>query len=51
MAQVSTIGLDLAKNVFQVHGIDAQGKILVRKALRRRRFFRTLPSSHLAWRE
>ena len=26
MAQVSTIGLDLAKNVFQVHGIDAQGK-------------------------
>jgi len=30
MAQVSTIGLDLAKNVFQVHGIDAQGKVLVR---------------------
>jgi len=24
MAQVSTIGLDLAKNVFQIHGIDAQ---------------------------
>lgn len=35
MAQVSTIGLDLAKNVFQVHGIDAQGKVLVRRALRR----------------
>ena len=35
MAQVSTIGLDLAKNVFQVHGIDAQGKVLVRGALRR----------------
>jgi hypothetical protein len=30
MAQVSTIGLDRAKNVFQVHGIDAQGKVLVR---------------------
>ncbi len=35
MAQVSTIGLDLAKNVFQVHGIDAQGKVLVRRPLRR----------------
>ena len=35
MAQVSTIGLDLAKNVFQVHGIDLQGKILVRRPLRR----------------
>lgn len=35
MAQVSTIGLDLAKNVFQVHGIDARGQVLVRRALRR----------------
>lgn len=35
MAQVSTIGLDLAKNVFQVHGIDPQGKVLVRRPLRR----------------
>lgn len=35
MAQVSTIGLDLAKNVFQVHGIDAAGKVIVRRALRR----------------
>ena len=35
MAQVSIVGLDLAKNVFQVHGIDAQGKIVVRRALRR----------------
>ena len=32
---ISTIGLDLAKNVFQVHGIDAQGKVLVRRPLRR----------------
>ena len=35
MAQVSTIGLDLAKNVFQVHGLDAQGQVLVRRPLRR----------------
>ncbi len=33
--QVSTIGLDLAKNVFQVHGVDANEKVVVRKQLRR----------------
>ena len=43
--QVSTIGLDLAKNVFQVHGIDADEKVAVRKQLRRSqviRFFESL---------
>lgn len=35
MGQVSTIGLDLAKNVFQVHGIDAAGQVSVRRSLRR----------------
>jgi len=34
--KVSTVGLDLAKNVFQVHAIDEAGEVLVRKALRRR---------------
>jgi hypothetical protein len=33
--QVTTMGIDLAKNVFQVHGVDASGKVVVRKALRR----------------
>ncbi len=33
---ISTIGLDLAKNVFQVHGIDDTGKVIVRRSLRRR---------------
>ena len=33
--EITTIGLDLAKNVFQVHGIDAAGEVVVRKALRR----------------
>ena len=33
--EISTIGLDLAKNVFQIHGIDATGEVVVRKALRR----------------
>ena len=32
---VAFIGLDLAKSVFQVHGVDAQGKVVVTKRLRR----------------
>jgi len=46
MEQITTIGLDLAKNVFQVHGIDAAGTVVVRKQLRRAevlRFFAALP--------
>ncbi|HEY7710177.1 MAG TPA: IS110 family transposase [Candidatus Entotheonella sp.] len=42
---VSTIGLDVAKSVFQVHGIDAEGQVVVRQQLRRRqvlRFFEKL---------
>ena len=34
--KVSTVGLDLAKNVFQVHAIDDVGEVVVRRALRRR---------------
>src|SRR3954449_5929327 len=33
--QITTIGLDIAKNVFQVHGIDGAEKVVVRKQLRR----------------
>jgi transposase len=33
--EISTIGLDLAKNVFQVHGVSKEGAVIVRKALRR----------------
>ncbi|MGI4802655.1 MAG: IS110 family transposase [Janthinobacterium lividum] len=33
--EVTTIGIDLAKHVFQVHAVDAAGKVIVRKALRR----------------
>lgn len=46
MDQVSTIGLDIAKNVFQVHGIDEAGQVVVRRQLRRRqvlKFFAKLP--------
>ena len=33
--KITTIGLDIAKNVFQVHGIDANEKVVIRKQLRR----------------
>ena len=35
MKEISTIGLDLAKKVFEVHGIDAAGTVVVRRSLRR----------------
>ena len=47
MEQIITIGLDIAKNVFQVHGIDAHGEVVVRRQLKRRQvlaFFSKLPS-------
>jgi transposase len=43
--QITTIGLDIAKNVFQVHGVDGEEKVVVRKQLRRSqvvRFFQEL---------
>ena len=45
--KISTIGLDIAKNVFQVHGIDEKGVVVVAKQLRRSQvltFFEALPS-------
>jgi transposase len=51
MGEVSTIGLDLAKNVFQAHGADASGSVLFRKKLRRHQvltFFAAQPSCTVA---
>ncbi len=45
MNEVTTMGLDLAKNVFRVHGIDDEGNVVIRRQLRRSRvlpFFRKL---------
>ena len=45
--QVTTIGLDLAKQVFQVHRVDAEGSVLLKRRLRRSevvRFFSSLPN-------
>ena len=36
MQAIPTIGLDIAKSVFQVHGIDAEGNVLIRRQLKRR---------------
>jgi transposase len=36
MQTVTTIGLDIAKSVFQVHGVDAAGQVLIRRQLKRR---------------
>jgi hypothetical protein len=46
MQTVTTIGLDIAKSVFQVHGIDAAGQVVIRRQLKRRyvlAFFEKLP--------
>ena len=46
MQTVKTIGLDIAKSVFQVHAIDAEGKVVIRRQLKRRyvlAFFQKLP--------
>ena len=46
MPAVTTIGLDIAKSVFQVHGVDAYGSMVVRRQLKRRYvlpFFKKLP--------
>ena len=46
MQAITTIGLDIAKSIFQVHGIDADGKVVFRRQLKRRyvlAFFQKLP--------
>jgi transposase len=35
MGEVSTIGLDIAKSVFQVHGVDGAGAVVIRKRISR----------------
>src|SRR3974377_869441 len=46
MGEVSTIGLDIAKSVFQVHGVDSDGVVVIRKRVSRAKvlaFFASLP--------
>ena len=47
MQTVTTIGFDIAKSIFQVHGVDAVGEVVVRRQLKRRQvtaFFQKLPA-------
>jgi transposase len=51
MSEILTVGLDLAKNVFQAHGADASGRAVLRKKLRRHQvleFFGQLPACVVA---
>ena len=47
MQTITTVGLDIAKSVFQMHGVDAEGQVVMRRQLKRRyvlAFFQKLPS-------
>ena len=47
MGEVSTIGLDIGKSVFQIHGVDVAGVVVIRKRISRAKlleFFATLPA-------
>ena len=46
MEDISTIGLDIAKSVFQVHGANAAGEVVIRRQVKRAqvlKFFASLP--------
>ena len=44
MEEVTTVGIDLAKNVFSLHGVDAAGKAVLRRTVRRERLVETVAS-------
>jgi transposase len=51
MQTITTVGLDIAKSVFQMHGVDAEGQVVIRRQLKRRyvlAFFQKLPSCLVA---
>ena len=49
MQVVTTVGLDLAKSVFQVHGVDALGEVVICRQLKRRYVLTSSRSCHRAW--
>jgi hypothetical protein len=57
MQTITTIGLDIAKSVFQVHGVDGSGQVIIRRQFKRRlvlAFFQKLPPRAVtpcAWRQ
>ena len=49
MQAITTIGLDIAKSVFQVHGIDAEGNVILRRQLKRRYVLDSSRSCRRVW--
>ena len=49
MQAITTIGLDIAKSVFQVHGVDARGNVVLRRWVMRRTFWRSLQKLPPCW--
>ena len=49
MQAITTIGLDIAKSVFQVHGVDAAGQVVIRRQLKRSYVLRSFRSYRHAW--
>ena len=45
MGNVTTVGIDLAKNVFSLHGVDASGAVVLRKTVSRARLMESSRSS------
>ena len=41
---ITTVGIDLAKNLFQVHGVDERGNMVLQKQLKRDQMMRFLPA-------
>jgi transposase len=46
---ITTLGVDSAKNLFQVHGVDGQGRILLERQLRRRQVLPFVAQLRFAW--
>ena len=44
MKQITTMGLDLAKQIFQIHGADAEGNVIINRKLRRAEVLRPQPA-------
>lgn len=42
MSKIMTVGIDLAKNVFQLHGVDSSGKVMLRREVRRAQLMKTI---------
>ena len=48
MQTMTTIGFDIAKSVFQVHGVDAGGQVIVRRQLKRQRRSQSIQASPIS---